>query len=68
MTVERFASELNKEVIGFVENIQYLKVGEHSFPDWYRMFGSWLELGTDMEEHCHMTLSEEKESEEPSSS
>jgi len=49
-TVEEFTKELEANFPAFVQNMNNLKVKPQSFPEWYEMFGRWLEVGTDMED------------------
>lgn len=52
MTQEEFKEQLLVELSNFVKNMNALLPDgtEHSFPDWYKVFGRWLEIGTDMEQ------------------
>lgn len=55
ISAEKFKVELQSNVMGFLSNMEHLKVGKLSFPEWYETFGAWLEVGTSMEEVYYHT-------------
>jgi len=46
-------ADFSAEVVGqlpyFIRNMKKLGVGPCSFPEWYELFGAWLEVGTGFE-------------------
>ena len=59
ITKEEFKEQLLEELDVFIKNMDMLQRVDHKpgqpleqknhFPAWYRMFGRWLEIGTDKE-------------------
>ena len=58
MKIEEFIKVLSENAIIFEDNMNHLKMRPQTFPEWYNMFGAWLDVGTSMESECWF---EEKE-------
>ena len=50
INVDRFAEQVKEAIDLFVYSMEMLKTSSYSFPEWYEMFGIWLEVGTVEEE------------------
>jgi hypothetical protein len=48
--VDEFTDDFLKNFKLFLVNMEKLGINDLSFPDWFELFGAWLEVGTDMEE------------------
>ena len=47
-----FLGQLTMDMGAFGKNMEHLKMKDMSFPEWYELFGAWLEVDTSMEEEC----------------
>lgn len=61
ITVEDFLTELQDNFENFTTNMNYIHENRTTFQQWYEIFGSWLEIGTDMEKEYWGPRKEEKE-------
>lgn len=50
MTIEEFTTELRIDLSAFYQNMKNQNAQPQTFPEWYNMFGRWLEVGTEMED------------------
>ena len=50
MKIEHFCEELVENLKMFEQNMKKENAKPQSFPEWYNMFGRWLEVGTEMEQ------------------
>lgn len=51
MTLKEFEEEFKTSLPTFVKNMENLNfVDGKTFPEWFRMFMDWSEVGTDTEE------------------
>jgi hypothetical protein len=49
-SIGEFVDEVTNYINIFANNMEVTGAKDTSFPDWYEMFGAWLEVGTDEEE------------------
>lgn len=51
MTLKEFEEEFKTSLPTFVKNMENCNLTDgRTFPEWFRMFMDWSEVGTDMEE------------------
>ena len=52
MTIKEFEEQIKVSLPTFLKNMENLGLNEESkpFPEWFKMYMRWSEVGTDMEE------------------